>query len=426
MTVFDRITDAGCGCSPGNDQPSLISIDEALGLIQEAAAPVRGSERVALGEAKGRVLAAPVLSRAPLPPFDNGAMDGYAVATAGLAGEGPWRLHVDGRIPAGTAPAALAGDETAARILTGAPLPPGADAVVMQEEVRRTGDGILIRRRPIPGENIRRAGEDMAADALILPAGRTLGTREIAACASAGHGSVEVQRRLRVALVATGNEIAIAGEALADARIWDVNTPMLVAALASPSVDLISIVRCDDDRDVVRRVLATPVAGADLLVTTGGISVGDEDHVKPALRALGAEILFSGVAVKPGKPVSFGRIGSTLWLGLPGNPLSAFLTWTLFGAPLVQALAGASDGHPARRHVTTARAIRRKPGRCELRPARRVGFDGHGREVVDFEPTVNSARVAGLPTADGILFLPAEADWLPEGSLVDFLPFPTC
>jgi molybdopterin molybdotransferase len=226
--------------------------------------------------------------------------------------------------------------------------------------------------------------------------------------------------------VVTGNEIAIAGETLADARIWDVNTPMLVAALASTSVDLISVVRCGDNRDEVRRVLAEAVAGADLLVTTGGVSVGDADHVKPALRALDAEVLFSCVAVKPGKPVSFGRIGASLWLGLPGNPLSAFLTWTLFGAALVQALAAASDGHPARRHVTTARGIRRKPGRCELRPAWRVGFDGHGREVVDFEPTVHSARVAGLPTAEGILFLPAEADWLPEGSLVDFLPFQTC
>jgi molybdopterin molybdotransferase len=426
MTVVDRVSEIGCGCCTAGGHPSLVGIDEALGLIREAAAPVDGTERVALADAKGRVLAAPVLSRAPLPPFDNAAMDGYAVATAGLSGEGPWRLPVAGRIPAGTAPTALAGAEMAARIFTGAPLPPGADAVVLQEEVRRSGDGILLRRRPTPGENIRRAGEDMVAGAAILPAGHTLGTREIAACAAAGHGSVEVRRRLRVALVATGNEITMAGEARGPARIWDVNTPMLVAALASPSVDLVTIARCGDTRDALRRVLAEAASGVDVLVTTGGVSVGDEDHVTPALRALGAEILFGGVAVKPGKPVSFGRIGSSLWLGLPGNPLSAFLTWTLFGAALLQASAGASHGHPARRHVITARGIRRTPGRCELRPAWRVGFDGHGREVVDFDPTVQSARVARLPGADGILLLPAETDWLPEGALVDFLPFETC
>jgi len=250
----------------------------------------------------------------------------------------------------------------------------------MQEEVHRTGTGILLRRRPSPGENIRRAGEDMAAGAPILPAGRALGTREVVACASAGHGSAEFRRRLRIALVATGSEITTAGEALGDARIWDVNTPMLVAALASASVDLVSVVLCGDNRDRIRRVLAEAVEGADLLVTTGGVSTGDEDHVKPALRDLGAEFVFGGVAVKPCKPVSFGRIGSTFWLGLPGNPLSAFLIWTLFGAELVRALTGDRAGRSLRRHVVTAAGIRRISGRCELRPARLIGFDGHSRE----------------------------------------------
>ena len=232
----------------------------------------------------------------------------------------------------------------------------------MQEEVQRTGSEILLRRRPLPGEHIRRAGEDMAAGSPVLAVGQVLGIREIAACAAAGHGSVEVRRRLRVALIATGTEIAAAGDALGPAGIWDVNTPMLAAALTAPAVDLVSVHRAADDRDQLCRVLSGRRRRRRSRRHHGGVSVGDEDHVKPALRDLGAEILFSGVAMKPGKPVSFGRLGTAHWLGLPGNPLSAFLTWTLFGTALVRALAGMTSPHPARRHAITASSIRRKPG----------------------------------------------------------------
>jgi molybdopterin molybdotransferase len=426
MTVFERMPEAGCGCCTSGEEPSLLSIDAALAMIGRAAAPVQGTESLTLRDSAGRVLAAPIAASAALPPFDNAAMDGYAVATGALSGEGPWRLEVSARIAAGAEPVALPGAASAIRILTGAPIPEGADAVVMQEETHRTGGTILLSRRPVPGENIRRAGEDMAAGSQVLAAGQVMGVREIAAAAAAGHSSVEVRRRLRVALVATGSEIVAPGEALGPAGIWDVNTPMLVAALTSPAVDLVSVTRCADDRDALRRHLAEAAACADLVVTTGGVSVGDEDHVKPALRDLGAELLISGVAVKPGKPVSLGRLGPAFWLGLPGNPVSAFLTFTLFGTALVRALSGMTSRHPARRHVTTARSIRRKPGRCELRPAWRIGFDGHGREVVDFEPAVHSARIARLTAADGVLLLPAETDRLPEGALVDFIPFQTC
>lgn len=423
MSVIDRIAGAGCGCGTSEGHPSLLGLDEALAIIERNAGPVEGTERLTLREARGRVLAAPILTRAALPPFDNAAMDGYALSTAGLPGVGPWRLEVAGRSAAGAAPVVLPEGASAVRILTGAPVPAGADAVVMQEEVQRTGPRILLRRRPLPGENIRRAGEDMPAGAAVLAAGRTLGVREIAACAAAGHGTVEVRRRLRVALIATGSEIAAAGEALSGAAIWDVNTAMLEAALGTAAIDLVSVRRCGDDRDAVRRILSEAFAGADLVVTTGGISVGDEDHVRPALADLGAGILFSGVAVKPGKPISFGRLGATFWLGLPGNPQSAFLTWALFGTALLRALMGDTSAAPGRRHVVLARGIRRKTGRCELRPARLVGYDGHGREVAESESAIHSARVARLPGTDGFLLLPAEVDCLPDGALVDFLPF---
>jgi molybdopterin molybdotransferase len=162
---------------------------------------------------------------------------------------------------------------------------------------------------------------------------------------------------------------------------------------------------------------------ADLVITTGGISVGEEDHVKPALQAIGAEVIFSGVAIKPGKPVSFGRFKGKFWLGLPGNPLSAFITWQLFGLALVRGLSGETVAADKRRHVVTARAITRKVGRCELRPAVCIGFDPQGREVVSFDREIHSSQVQGLHGTDGLIFLPADTDFLPAGALVEFQPF---
>ena len=160
-----------------------------------------------------------------------------------------------------------------------------------------------------------------------------------------------------------------------------------------------------------------------LLITTGGISVGEEDHVKPALTAMGAEIIFSGVAIKPGKPISFGQVRGAKWLGLPGNPLSAFITWHLFGEALIKRMTGEIGHGVARRHVVISQDILRKPGRCEFRPAYFTGFDPHGREVVGIEPETHSSRVAGLSMASGLIYLPADAEILPAGALVEFQPF---
>ncbi len=292
----------------------------------------------------------------------------------------------------------------------------------MQEEVTRHGDGIVLTRRPETGLNIRKAGSDIVAGAVELDAGRRLGAREIAACAAAGSGTVPVRPRLRVALLVTGDEVRPSGTTRSDAQIWDVNSPMLSALLTSPAIDLVSSDHSANDRGGLARQLADLAARSDLIVTTGGISVGEEDHVKPALALAGGEVLFSGVAIKPGKPVSFGRLGSCLWLGLPGNPLSAFVTFQVFGTALLRRICG-DAAQPVRRHVVLSDAIRRKAGRCELRPAVIAGFDAHGREVARFDDATHSARVGTLPFADGLIFLPAEADHLPAGALVEFQPF---
>lgn len=422
MNAALNLSPAGCGCDADRD-PGQVSIDEALRRIARFSRPVGETPTVPLHAAHGRVLAGPVTARAPVPAFDNSAMDGYALDTRALAGDGPWRLGVAGRIAAGQGADGGLPAGAAVRIFTGAPIPPGADAVVRQEDVTRSGGGIVLQRRPAPGLNIRRVGEDMAAGAVILEAGRRIGPRDMAACAAAGCGEVTVRRTVRVALLVTGDEVRAAGDRRNPADTWDVNTPMIAAALTAAGAEIVDLRRADDDREGIAHRLALLAAGADLVVTTGGISVGEEDHVRPALDILGAEVFFSGVAMKPGKPVSFGRLGSALWLGLPGNPLSAFVTWQLFGTALMRSLSGCADGGAPRRHVVTDREIRRTAGRCELRPARIAGFDGFGREVAQFEDATHSGRVAYLSKADGLLFLPAEAECLPRGALVEFQPF---
>ena len=423
MTIQQAIASTGCGCDSQNMLHSLISIDEALARIAAHSAPVGRTEAVALDSAVGRILSQPVRSRSMAPAFNNAAMDGYAIATSALIGAGPWVLPVVARLPAGQAVTTSLAGAVSARIFTGAPIPPGADAVVMQEDVLRDGNVIQLSHRPAPGQNIRLAGSDMAEGVTVMDKGRRLGPREIAACAVAGAGILRVRRKLRVALLVTGDEVRRAGDERAAAQIWDVNTPMLTASLVAAGVDFVASAQGADSLEGLTRQLDEMAAQADLVITTGGISVGEEDHVKPAFAALGGETLFSGVAIKPGKPVSFGRIGTAFWIGLPGNPVSAFVTWQVFGMALIRCLAGEKTGSPIRRHVVTATAIRRKPGRCELRPATLTGFDAHGRQIVSFEEATHSARVGLLPEADGLMFLPADAESLPAGALIEFQPF---
>ena len=423
MKAIQAFENGRCGCETSNGASPLISMDEALRRLGEHARPITGTETEALSLATGRVLADPVLAATMTPPFDSSAMDGYALDSAALWGEGPWRLPVTQRIPAGAESTGRVAGGTAAQIFTGAPVPLGADAVVPQEHVARDGNLVILDRRPQPGLNIRRAGGDMRPGQTVLEAGSRLGPREIAACAAAGAARVHLIRPVRVALLVTGSEVRPAGANRGAAEIWDINSPMLTSELSRPDIHFIDVMQGADDRTHLRRALADMAKTADLIVTTGGISVGEEDHVKPVLDGLEATAHFSGVAIKPRKPVSFGQIGTASWLGLPGNPLSALVIWHVFGLPLLDILSGRQIAVQRRRHVVAGKPIFRKPGRCEVRPARLMGFDSEGREIVDFGNTVNSAHVADLPGADGLIFIPAETDRLPEGALLEFQPF---
>jgi len=412
-----------CGCETEPESDGLISVDAALRRGLSLARPVQEVERLPLDEAHGRVLAEAVRSDVALPHFDNSAMDGYAIRLADLAGEGPWRLPVAGRVAAGDTGDATPPRGTALRIFTGAPIPPGCDAVIMQEMARLQGRVVQINRRPEPGENIRRAGEDLMADAELLPSGRRIGPRAAALLASAGCGEVVVRRRIRVAFFSTGSELRSPGTPLARGQIWNANRYQLAGSLAFPWIEQRDLGNVPDKPDLLLQALKLAARDADIVVTTGGVSVGDEDHMPAMLHAAGGRAHAMKVAIKPGKPLVIGSIGGAIYLGLPGNPVSAFVTWRVIGARIAEALAGIGDAAPRRIIVRAGFERSRRPGRCEFLPARLGDYDGHGTRAADIATAAVSHRVALLAGADGLLLIPAEMEQISRGDMLEFLPF---
>lgn len=422
MSLIEPLSPDICGCGSANISSGLMSVDDALALVGRVVVRVSGTEILPLGQARGRVLARAVRAESPVPPFDNAAMDGYALDAAALAGAGPWRLRVDGCIPAGKAGRAPPAG-SAARIFTGAPVPLGTSAVIAQEDVRRESECILLTRRLKPGENIRRRGSDAAAGTRVMMAGDRLGPAEIAAAASIGQKELVLRRRIRVAVLVTGDELRAAGDPLAPAAIHDVNGPMLAALLDRPEVKLVASESVGDGLDVMVRALGGLSREADLVVTTGGVSVGAADFLRPAMAHLGGKIHFAGVAMKPGKPVALGTLGSALWLGLPGNPLAVLTCWILFGERVLDRLSGVSAPRPLRRHVVAEGPLSHQPGRSEFRPARLVGVDGGGREVISVPSATHSHRLSDIVRFDGFAHLPAATGTIPPGEWIEFLPF---
>lgn len=405
--------DCGCGCTASGS----LGLNEAMALSARLAAPVPEVEEITLSQASGRVLARAVSSAFPVPRFDNSAMDGFALSCSALEGAGPWELPLAGRVAAGASGAPVAFGN-AVRIFTGAPLPNGTDTVVMQEHVVLIGDHVQINQRPAKGAHVRRRGEEMAHGAEILPIGCRMTPRAIAVAASGGVGRVTVRRRVRVALLNSGDEVRPAGATLSDAQIPDVNGPMLAALLSRPDTDLVMHRHVPDTLDAHLEALAQASNVADLVVTTGGVSAGAEDHMRAAAALLDARIDIPSVAIKPGKPVVVGQIGAALWLGLPGNPMSAYVTVALLGLRLLDALCGAPNAQRLHR-VHVLNPVRHQPGRSEVRPA---VLDATGCSVTIGGP-VHSGRMTPMVLADGCVLIPAAAEALSPGDMVDFLPF---
>jgi molybdopterin molybdotransferase len=339
----------------------MLSFDEALAHVQRAASRLP-SESVLLGAAHGRVLAQTLHASNPLPAWDYSAMDGYAVRSTSFTGGSPWIFPVVGESRTGrNAPVLEAG--TVCRIFTGAPLPEGADTVVMQEDVTVAGGAATFLRKPASFEHVRRAGEDLPAGAAAIEAGARLGPYQLGLLAALDRDRVLVARRPRVTILCTGDELRTPGSPARAASIPESNSVVIAALATTAGAVVIAAERSSDVLDETRARIATALETSDLVITIGGVSVGDYDVVRPALEAAGVTLEMYKVAMKPGKPLTLGRRGETLVLGLPGNPVSAQVTFALFGLPLLRLMQGDRAATAKTRRYRLAVPLRQKPGR---------------------------------------------------------------
>ncbi len=407
-----------CSCSTQVAQP-MKGFEEALDLLLAQARPVFESERVACARGLGRVLAEPLVSRIDVPSWDNSAMDGYAVNTADLT-DGQSSLKFGQRIAAGYAGAPLE-PGTAARIFTGAPVPPNADAVVIQEVCEQQGERVLIKEAVKSGANIRRAGEDIEAGAEILSAGVRLQPQHLALAASVGIDRLPVYRRLRVALFCSGDELVMPGQPLGPGQIYNSNQFSLAALVQALGCDVINLGIVEDSLEATCEALARGAAESDLVLASGGVSVGDEDHVKPAVEKLGSLDLWK-IAIRPGKPLAFGHIQGTPFIGSPGNPVSLFVTFSLFARPFILRTQGVTgDLKPVPLRVPVDFDWPRAGKRREFARAR-LERDGTGQAKVSVYPSRSSGVLSSVVWANGLAVIP-ENRVLRRGELVDFLPF---
>jgi len=398
-----------------------LSVDAARRRLLDEVAPVHGVERVALRAALGRVLAEDARATADVPAHTNSAMDGYAVRAGDLAADGA-RLQVIGTAMAGAPYRGEVRPGQCARIMTGAPLPAGADTVVMQEQVERAGDTIVVRGVRPRGDNVRAAGEDLRRGDLALAAGRRLRPADLGLLASLGRVEVGVARRVRVAFFSTGDELRSLGEPLGAGQIYDSNRYTLYGMLTRLGVDIIDMGVVRDERDAVRRAFGDAAAAADAIVTSGGVSVGEADYVKETLAALG-EVRFWQVKMKPGRPLAFGRVGDAAFFGLPGNPVSVMVTFYQFVEPALRRLMGERDPQPAPTfRVPCAVRLGKRPGRTEFQ--RGILERGPtGELVVRDTGGQGSGILRSMSLANCFIILPADTEGIEPGTPVEVQPF---
>ena len=392
----------------------LLSVDEALARLLAGAVPVAQTEQVPTLEATGRVLAQAQVSALDVPPMDNSAMDGYALRLADARAAGA-RLRVSQRIAAGSVGAPLQ-PGSAARIFTGAPIPPGADVVVMQEHVTVDADHIVLKHAPQPGDWIRHRASDIRSGSRILEPGIRLRPQDTGLAASVGLAALPVRRRVRLALFFTGDELVMPGEPLAPGRIYNSNRFTLRGLAQVYGCDVRDYGIVPDRLDATRDVLRRAAVENDLIVTSGGVSVGEEDHVKPAVEAEGSLLMWR-IAMKPGRPLAFGRVGEAAFIGLPGNPVSSFITFLVFVRPFLLRLQGVDE--------VAARALELPADFDWPRPDARREFlrvKRNARGGLDLYPTQDSAVLTSTAWADGLVDNPA-GHAIRRGERVRFLPF---
>lgn len=401
----------------------MLSFEEALARILALAAPVLPAETTPIDDIDGRILGEDLVSSVDLPRFDYSSMDGYAVSTRDFQAL-PARLPVVGESRTGAVPDALRAGSTM-RIFTGAGVPEGADAVVMQENVTRVGDDAVFTERPRVGQSIRSRGEDLRAGAIAIAKGTRLRPPHLALCAALDRAAVAVARRPEVAILATGDELRRPGTDAVPGSIPESNTVVLRAMARRAGARARALPYVRDDRVATERAFAAALDEADVLVTIGGVSVGDHDLVRPALEAVGVTLDFWRVAIKPGKPLAIGtraRSGrrDAIVIGLPGNPASAMVTFALFGCPLLRAMQGEAHPFPAARRARMTRAHAHDPGRLELARATTSHADD-GHLAVTTLGNQASGAVTSMAHSDALVLIPAQAAGIPAGAEVDVL-----
>jgi molybdopterin molybdotransferase len=414
---FKAVADAaGCDAAHGS---SPISVDEALQRLLAQASLVEDIEWVDAHQALHRVLALDQVSSLSVPPHDNSAVDGYAFAVSDTGPAVMAALPVSQRFCAGAAPSPLI-PGTAARIFTGAPVPAGADAVVMQEDCHVDGGYVFIRSTVQPGENIRRRGEDIAVGQVLAGRGTRLQPQHLGLMASVGVSRVPVFRRLRVAMMCTGDELVNPGEPLAPGRIYNSNRYTLQGLLQALGCEVIDFGIVRDNPGAMRDALLRAANEADVIITSGGVSVGEEDHVKAAVQELGRLDLWR-IAIKPGKPLAFGVIGKTPVLGLPGNPVSLFVTFCILARPFILRSQGVHEVWP---YAIPLAALFDRPKSGKRREYIRVRLvqDANGVLGLDLHPYQGSGVLSSAVWADGLAVI-KEGRTLKRGEPVEFLPY---
>jgi molybdopterin molybdotransferase len=406
----------------------LMSIEEVERQIAERATSVAETEEVPLTTAHGRVLAADVIAPLALPPFDNSAVDGYAVRHADLAAEGDTRLAVVDRVTAGRAAARPIAAGQAIRIFTGAPMPDGADTVFMQEDVRAEGGAVIVPPGLKRGANRRLAGEDVAAGSVALPAGRRLGPQHVALAAAIGFTTLGVRRQVRLALFSTGDEIVEPGMPRPDAALYDANRRLLAELASRIGARVTDLGILPDDPTALAEAMRAAAATHDVVLTSGGVSTGEADHVRTAVEAIG-RLVFWRVAIKPGRPVAMGVIRTSAdhgaaFVGVPGNPVAAFVTFARVVRPLVLRLAGALPEPLIALPVRADFAYRKKKGRREyVRVALARAADG--ALAASKYPREGAGVITSLTETDGLAELPEDVTEVTPGATIGFLPYAT-
>ena len=398
------------------------SVDEAVALIVAQLSPVEGVESIVLADADGRVLAGDLVASLSLPPFTNSAVDGYAVRGEDLPDGEARAFEVASRTQAGMSAGESVPAGKTVRIFTGAPMPPDADTVFMQEDVAVDGEGRAVLPPGLKrGSNVRPAGEDIPKGRVILPAGRRLRPQDLAVIAAQGLTDVEVRRRVRVAVFSNGDEIVEPGHARGASQLYDSNRFMLAAMLRRIGCTVTDLGILPDDAGAIARILERNAAQHDLILTTGGVSTGDADYVKTAIGQVGS-MVFWRMAIKPGRPVAMGVIKGCPFIGLPGNPVASFVTFAHVARPAVFALAGAEWSKPVAATARAAFSYRKKPGRREyVRASLRRGEYGV-LEAVKF-PREGAGLLSSLIDTDGLVELSEEITSIEPGRMVEFMTY---